>query len=261
MMRDRQAEILRSVEDGVRRVEDLAAALRISPSTVRRDLTDLERAGRVVRTHGGAVPAGGEQSWQQKSRRHAPAKRAIAARAADLVTDGDTVLLGAGSTSTLIAENLVDRSGVSVYTNGIGALLALREAEGIEVCVLGGSVRRRTGAIIGAAARHALQRISVDLAFLGADGFVPGRGINTLTEELAELKEVKLRSARHSVVTADSSKIGCEPHRFWAPVSGPYTVITDDGLSDTAAAALRGDGDCTLIVVPDPVAGRTEGEA
>ncbi len=261
MMRGREGDLLRSIEHGFERVQDLARELDVSPSTVRRGLTDLARDGRVVRTYGGAVLAGGERSWQQKSLQHAPAKHAIAAQAADLVQEGQAVLLGAGTTSTLIAEKLADRSGITVYTNGIGSLLALRDAEGIEVCLLGGSVRWRTGAITGAAARGALRRVSVDLAFLGADGFLPERGINVLTEELAELKDAKLRSARRAVITVDSSKIGRRPHRFWSPVDGACTLITDDGLSASVAAELEREPGCRLVVVRVAAeAGTTEGD-
>lgn len=253
-MQDRLDELFRNVESGVHRVEDLADRLAVSTSTVRRDLTELERVGKIVRTHGGAVLTGRapERSLHTKSREHGPAKQAIASAAAALVEDGHAILLGAGSTSALIAESLADRTGLTVYTNGIGTLLALRDAEHIDVRVLGGCVRWRTGAITGTQAREALRRVNVDLAFVGADGFVPGRGINTFTEELAALKEAKLHSARHRVIIADSSKVGEAPYSYWCPVDGAYTLLTDDALTASAANDIEQDPGSTLTVVPAP---------
>ncbi|PRX95702.1 DeoR/GlpR family DNA-binding transcription regulator [Allonocardiopsis opalescens] len=256
-MSERRARLIEAIEAGIQRVPELAAALDVSPSTVRRDLTDLERDGRVLRTHGGAVPASAaERSWEDKRSRHAPAKRAIAARAAELAAPHRSVLLGAGSTSTLIAERLRGRTGLTVVTNGLGALDALREDPEVELVLLGGLVRPRTGAVVGEAAREALRRMTVDIAFVGADGFEPDRGVNAAGADLAALKEAKFRCARHVVVVADSSKVGgspggaSAPFDHWAPIPVPYTLITDDALPEDRRAAVRSDPRCTLVTVP-----------
>lgn len=255
----RHQKLLDAVADGVQRVEDLARELGISPSTVRRGLTELEQAGRVVRTHGGAVPApaGGELTWVQKSLRNAPAKRSIAERAAALVEDDHMVVLDAGSTTTLIAERLAQRSGPTVLTTGMGPMSALIDAEGIELVLVGGRVRRRRGAMVGEFTRGVLDRVAADLAFVGADGLVPGRGVNCPSPELAAVKEQQMRAARRTVVVADSTKVGSDAEPYWAPLAGPYTLITDDGLDTRARRALEGDPHCTLLTVPAPGAPRT----
>ncbi|MDA8368458.1 MAG: DeoR/GlpR family DNA-binding transcription regulator [Nocardiopsaceae bacterium] len=248
----RHQKLLDAVNDGVQRVEDLAQTLGISPSTVRRGLTELEQAKKVVRTHGGAVPTavGGELSWTQKSLRNAPAKRQIAARAADLVEDDHVILLDSGSTTTFIAERLAARSGPTVITSGLGPMTALHDAEGIELILVGGRVRRRRGSIVGDYARGVLERITADIAFIGADGFVPGRGVNCSSPELAEVKELQMRSVRRVAVVADSSKIGGDSYPHWAVIPGPYTLITDDGLDEAARSSLDDDPGCTLHTVP-----------
>ncbi|GAA4953839.1 DeoR/GlpR family DNA-binding transcription regulator [Streptomonospora halophila] len=246
----RHQELLDAVVDGVHRVEDLARALGISPSTVRRGLTELEQAGKIVRTHGGAVPSpgGGELSWAQKSQRNAAAKRRIAALAADLVEDDHVVLLDAGSTTTFIAERLAARSGPTVVTSGLGPMTALHDAEGVELIVVGGRVRRRRGSIVGDYARGVLDRITADIAFIGADGLLPGRGVNCPSPELAAVKELQMRSAREVVVVADSSKLHTGEHPYWAVVPGPHVLVTDDGISDEDARAFDADPSCRLRV-------------
>ncbi|GAB3710435.1 DeoR/GlpR family DNA-binding transcription regulator [Nocardiopsis nanhaiensis] len=251
----RHQKLLDAVTDGVQRVDDLAQELGVSPSTVRRGLTELEQAGRVVRTHGGAVLApAAELSWVQKGRQHTQEKRRIAEHAAALVEDDHTVILDAGSTTTLVAERLSARSGPTVLTTGTGPMSVLFDAEGIELILVGGRVRHRRGALVGEYTRGVLERINADLAFLGADGLVPGRGINCPSPELAAVKELQARAARHTVVVADSSKIGADTEAHWAVLPGPYTLITDDGLSGADRRALEADPHCTpLVLVPhDP---------
>lgn len=257
----RHQKLLDAVTDGVERVDDLARELGVSPSTVRRGLTDLEQAGRVVRTHGGAVPApvGGELSWVQKGRQNAPAKRRIAERAAEMIEDDHMVLLDAGSTTAFIAERLAGRSGPTVLTTGTGPMSALLDAEGIELILVGGRLRRRRGAMVGEYVRGVLERVSADIAFLGADGLVPGRGINCPSPELAAVKELQARAARRTVVVADSSKIGADAEPHWALIPGPYTLITDDGLDAAARRAIEDDPHCTPLIVPAPEAPRTPG--
>nr|WP_179829204.1 DeoR/GlpR family DNA-binding transcription regulator [Nocardiopsis aegyptia] len=248
----RHQGLLDAVTDGVQRVEDLARELGISPSTVRRGLSELEKAGRVVRTHGGAVPApaGGELSWSQKGLRNAAAKRRIADRADALVEDDHVVLLDAGSTTTFVAERLARRFGPTVVTAGVGPMTALHDAEGIELIVVGGRVRRPRGSIVGDYAHGVLDRLTADIAFIGADGLVPGRGVNCPSPEIAAAKELQMRSARRVVVVADSTKVGRDDDPYWAVVPGPYGLITDDALDPAALAALEADPSCTPHLVP-----------
>ncbi|WP_046468464.1 DeoR/GlpR family DNA-binding transcription regulator [Allosalinactinospora lopnorensis] len=250
-MRSHQ-RLLDAVLDGVQRVEDLAEALGVSPSTVRRGLGDLESAGKIVRTHGGAVPAGlaGELSWTQKSRQHAPAKRRIADRAARMVEEGACVLLDAGSTTTFVAELLAERTGLTVVTNGTGPLWALHDATGVELIVAGGRLRHRRGSMVGDHTRAVLDRLTADIAFIGADGLRPGKGVNCSSADLAAVKEAHFRNTRHAVVVADSSKIGAAPYPHWAVAPGPYTVITDDAITEDGLQSLSDDPHCTPLVVP-----------
>ncbi|PSK92299.1 DeoR family transcriptional regulator [Murinocardiopsis flavida] len=249
----RYERLFDAVVDGVQRVEDLAVLLEISPSTVRRALTELEQAGRVVRTHGGAVPVpagAAELSWTDKQRRNAPAKRAIADHAAGLVDDDHVVILDAGSTTTFIAERLAERSGLAVITNGMGPMIALQHAEGVDLTVVGGRLRRRRGSLVGDHARAVLERVTADIVFVGVDGLDPGRGLNCPNPEIGGLKELLMRSARRTVLVTDSAKVGAAPFHHWALIPGPYTLVTDSAISDDARAALDADPQCESVVLP-----------
>lgn len=246
--------VLNAVIDGVQRVDDLAALLDISPSTVRRALTELEQSGKVVRTYGGAVPLGvvgaAELSWTEKQRRNASAKRAIAVHASGLVHDDHIVLLDAGSTTTFIAEQLATRTGPTVVTNGMGPMIALQHADGIELVVTGGRLHGRRGSLVGDFTRAVLDRITVDIAFIGVDGLDPAHGLNCPSPELGALKELLMRSALHTVLVTDSTKVGAAPYHHWAVIPGPYTLVTDDGIDPATRAALDADPRCEIVAVP-----------
>lgn len=234
MIRDGRRElILAEVLAGNGHVAELAERLDASPATIRRDLQRLKEEGRIIRTYGGAVvgPRPLEFTLHEKELSYPRHKEAIAARAAEFVHEGDVVILDAGTTSGRVAWLLRERRGVTVVTNGISALMALREADGVEVIVLGGNLRHRNQAIIGSIAEDTLRRIRADKVFLGADGVVAGEGLNSPTDVQAHLKSVMLHQAREAYVLADHSKLGTHRFAYLTPLDRECTVITDSSAT------------------------------
>jgi DeoR/GlpR family transcriptional regulator of sugar metabolism len=160
----------------------------------------------------------------------------IAALAASLVADAETVILDAGTTTGWLAWHLRDRSGLRVITNGVNTLLTLHEASDIEVVVLGGELRHTNQAICGSMAEENLRHVSADKAFLGADGVTAQRGISSRNMALNYLKKRMLERADEIFVLADHSKLGSRPFPFWTELDRPYTLITD---SDATAEQLE----------------------
>jgi DeoR/GlpR family transcriptional regulator of sugar metabolism len=210
-------------------VSELAERFKTSPATIRRDLERLKDEGRVTRTYGGAVarPRAIELSLQEKELSYPREKEAIGRLAAGLVEDGDVVILDAGTTPGHIALELRERQGITVVTNGMSALAALRDADGIEVIVLGGTLRHHSQAVIGSLAEDTVRRIRADKVFLGADGVVVGEGLNSPTEAQAHWKSVILGQAEQVFVVVDHSKLGVRRFAYITPVDRDYTLITD----------------------------------
>jgi DeoR/GlpR family transcriptional regulator of sugar metabolism len=244
--------LVREVAAGNGNIHDLAQRFGTSPSTIRRDLSELERLGQITRTYGGAVeqPSRGEPTLREKERGRQAEKNAIAAAAAALVDDGDTILLDAGTTTGRLAWHLRERSGLTVVVAGLNALVTLAESTGIELIVLGGRVRHPSEGITGPFAEDQLRWIGPDKVFLGTDGLTAA-GLCTPSSEQAHLKHLMLHRGREAYVLADFSKLGQAPFPYWAPLDREYSVITDERASGAALATLTG----RAIIAP---AGRAE---
>ena len=219
--RERRAKLLGEVRGGAGQIQELADQFRVSPSTIRRDLSMLARDGHVVRTYGGAV----ERSVREKGARFAAEKDKIARQAAELVQDGEVVVLDAGTTTGRLATYLAHRD-LTVVTNGLTAILALAESTSVELIVLGGRLRHPNEAIVGATVIEQLRHIGADRVFLGTDGLSEQRGLCSPSLEQAHLKHAMLHCARDAYVLVDSSKIGAEPFHYWTPLDRAHTVLT-----------------------------------
>lgn len=225
----RREQLMNRVHVGESSIEELAEYFGVSASTIRRDLAALERGGQVLRTYGGAAAPGHlrEPSLRAKQATHPDEKDAIGKYAADLVSPGDVILLDAGTTVGRLAWHLRQRQDVTVVTSGLSALLALVEAPGVEVIVLGGQLRRPNDAFLGVEVATAIRRFRPDLAFLGTDGLDPVRGLNCPSFEQACLKELMAEAGRQSFVLADRSKLTSEPYAYWATQPTGTCLITD----------------------------------
>ncbi|WEV78761.1 DeoR/GlpR family DNA-binding transcription regulator [Janibacter cremeus] len=250
----RLSEIVRLLHSGVTRVEDLSVAVAVSESTVRRDLASLEAEGVIARTYGGAQPFAPfrETRLQERMTLEVAAKTRIGAAAAELVEDGATIFVDAGSTTSHLVENLRTRTDLTVLTRGIEIALALANSP-IEVIVVGGAVSPSSHGLTGSVTQLVLERFAVDIAFLGCDAVHPDRGVGEPTIEEAATKEVAARNARRTVVLAHAAKLTPGAVPAWAPLPPGWTLITDE----SSEARLQPFREAGVDVVP-VAAGRTE---
>jgi DeoR/GlpR family transcriptional regulator of sugar metabolism len=159
-------------------------------------------------------------------------------------------MLDAGTTAGQVAHHLRRRTGITVITNGLTAILELATADAIEVVVLGGSLRHISQGLVGPLADLTVSRLTADRVFLGADGIVADRGICEASIVQTRTKENMAARGRHVYVLADSSKIGRAPFDAWAPLEFPFTLVTDDGVSDARLAPFREIPNINIVVVP-----------
>ena len=228
--RARHERLLALVRAGSTGVDELATALKISSSTVRRDLAHLNAIGAITRTYGGASSAAPFQERELSDRvtvEH-EAKTAIAARAAELIPAGATIFLDAGTTCGELARQLWDREGLTVLTRSLDSALYLASAPGLDVIVTGGRVARTSHGLEGPLADLALGRYMVDVAFLGVDAVDPVDGVGEPTLPEAHVKDTAARRARHVVVLADASKLDRGSVPAWAPLPRGWTLITNE---------------------------------
>lgn len=248
----RRQLVLAEVMAGNGDVEELSQRLGVSPSTIRRDLQQLVDGGQVTRTYGGAVPGLGsvELSLKEKEATHAPEKEAIAAAASELVSDGETVILDAGTTTARLAVRLRERRNMTVITNGLNTILKLYESDDVELIVLGGSLRQITQSTVGSMAEANLRRLFADKAFLGADGLMATEGVSSPTMQQSFLKQLMLERAREAYVLADHSKLCRKAYAHVTRIERPYTLITDSRSPVTALRPFLEDEFATVLTAP-----------
>lgn len=225
----RHEQLLHLLRAGVVRVEDLAARTEVSESTVRRDLARLEDEGLVARTYGGARPAAPfrEVALAERMTQEVAAKARIGAAAAALVRDDATVFVDAGSTCAQLVERLREHQGLTVVTRGLEIALRLAELD-IETVVVGGRVSAGSHGTSGSITLFVMERLAVDVAFLGCDAVHPTRGVGEPTLEEAATKEAVARQARRTVVLAHADKLGASTVPAWGSLPSGWTLVTDE---------------------------------
>lgn len=247
-------------QKGFVRVRDLADRFGVSTVTVRNDLQVLEERQLAFRVHGGAMPfntARGERSFEEVAERHADEKAAIAATAASLVANGETIVVDVGTTAAAFAQALVDRQDLTeltVITSGIKIALLLEAAHPrFTIVVTGGTLRPKQHSLVEPLATTLFQSLRVDSVFLGCNGIAVDGGVTNINLPEAVVKRAMLEAAARCVVMADATKLGV---RALAPVCTLDEVdvlVTDGRALATDVEPIRAEGvDVVLAEVAAP---------
>jgi DeoR family transcriptional regulator of aga operon/DeoR family fructose operon transcriptional repressor len=243
---ERQDHIARIVEEhGRARVADLATTFRVSGVTIRKDLAVLERQGRVVRTHGGAVTlgrAGAERAFDVRERIQRDEKDAIGREAAGMVVDGESIALDASTTALALARHLKARGGwlhLTVITNGLRIASELAGHPGISVVMPAGFLRWEALSLVGPLGEGLFEKVNIQKAFMGAAGFALEAGLSDATEEEAQIKRLMVRGASEVVGLVDHSKWGRAAFATFCETSEMGAVITDAGAPAAMVDQVR----------------------
>ncbi len=236
MYNTRHEQILQALIEGKERsVTFLAELTGVSEVTIRKDLTNLEHTGCLLRTRGGATLAENFRmirSMRIRQQQQRFVKQAIARSAAALIEPDEVVYIDAGSTCQLAAQFLINHD-IRVITNSIDVLSVLSGSETVSLSILGGNLRRSTGAMIGPAAEQILKRYQFTTAFIGATAFSREGRFSSDNILESELKHMALSQARRSVVITDSSKYLQQAFSVFAQSDDVDLMITDSGFPDT----------------------------
>ena len=237
-------------QQGELSVEQLAEQFQTSEVTIRKDLTVLEQAGLLLRRYGGAVPVPqdfiADSSFEKVSKR----KLAIAKAAAGLIKDHYRIIIDSGRTTAALLPELASKQGLVVMTNSLGIANALRELENEPTLLMtGGTWDPQSEAFQGQLAEQVLRAYDFDQLFIGADGVNLARGTTTYNE-LYSLSRVMAESAREVIVMLESDKLGRKIHNLELPWAMIKVLVSDDGLSDAAAASITEQGVKVIRVVP-----------
>jgi DeoR family fructose operon transcriptional repressor len=249
---ERHQQILETARaQGRVEVAGLARELSVTPETVRRDLTALERRGVLRRVHGGAIPVerlGIEPGVADREVHAAAQKERIARAALDELPEGGSVILDAGTTTVRLAELLPLDRELIVVTHSIPVASVLISRPNITVQLLGGTVRGRTLAAVGEWTRTQIAEVYADVAFMGTNAISVEHGLTTPDIAEAAVKRALIDAARRTVVLADHTKFGRESFARVAPRSDIDTVITDVELDVELAEDIENAGPRVVVV-------------
>ncbi len=245
---DRERTILRFLsERGSLSVSALSKELGVSEVTIRSDLKGLEERGLLSRSRGGAYPAL-HQGIAERQHQSVEQKARIARAAAELVRDGDTIMIEAGTTTALVVRHLIGKRDVHVVTNSTLVFSYARLNPALQITLTGGEFRRETESMVGPVALRTLAGLNVRLAFVGTDGFSIEKGMTTQLFEGAEIVKAMRRCARETFLVADSTKYGKTGFVNVLPLSEIDGLITDTGLDPAAVSALaEAKVECRLV--------------
>jgi DeoR/GlpR family transcriptional regulator of sugar metabolism len=245
LRRLRIVEYIRKRERGVVSITELSQLLAVSEMTVRRDLALLESKGVLRRVHGGAIayqPSEGDRPFSDRSTRANPQKKVIGWLAAQLVQDGDRIILDAGTTTLQMAYNLTSKNRLTVITNNIPISIELSAYPNITIVLLGGIVKHMELCTIGNMVRQSLSLLSADKYFLSATSFSTGMGAMETDMAETEVKQAMLRSAGEVILVADSVKFEMTSLIQVAPTHHIHKIVTDDGLPLETIHAIESKG-------------------
>ena len=199
-------------------VGEIAEAVGVSEPTVRRDLLDLEAAGVILRSHGGARIAegsGAEVAFEAREQINLPAKRAIGEAAYQMLRPDTAVFLDAGTTVLQLARRLrLNPLRLRVFSNCLAVAQMLMPVPEVTVTLLGGSLRPQNASMVGGMAEDALERLWFDQLFLGVGAVAADGDISSADEQEARLNRRMLARTDRPVILADAGKFG--PRLTWA---------------------------------------------
>ena len=225
-------------------VADLAAQFGVSTVTVRKDLDALERRSLLKRVRGGAVSVGAsdEGAFEMRLRHCRDSKLAIAKAASSYVSDGDVIAIDSSTTTYYLAQEILDRRGLVVVTNGLRHAMLFMEHSSARVLMPGGVLRRSAASLVGPIGDVLAGRGRITKGFFGLIGVSTTLGLMDISAEEAQTKRFMADACDSVYGLFDSSKVGgFGLHSFATP--GKLTgIVTDDGVTAEAVAEWEGVG-------------------
>lgn len=225
-------------------VKELEKIFQVSGATLRTDLRELEKEGRLVRTHGGALLKDDEIQREDimVNRKSNPQKKAIAKKARNYINEGDTIILDSGSTILELARELQDVKNVKIITNDLLIALELQENPWIDLYLVGGRVRNRFRLTHGTIGIDFLKSIAANKVFLSPNALSIYDGATCGNEEMKAIKQMMMSISKEAYMLCESCKIGKRSFCEFASAAEFKMMFTDEGILRQEKDALETQG-------------------
>ncbi|KQH85641.1 DeoR family transcriptional regulator [Vibrio furnissii] len=238
---ERRQRIMSHIQQhGSGKVDDFALTFNVSAVTIRHDLNVLEKEGCVFRCYGGAnlnPNFAFDQPLHRKDQLNRTTKQMIALAAAQLIGDGEAVILDSGSTIALMPQHLTQKKLV-VMTNALNTAYQLSHNDNVELHVIGGSLRRASCSLTGHHGEQHIRSYLFDKLFLGVDGFDLHAGITTPDSHEAQVNRAMCDVARQVIAVTDSSKFGRKSFCLIRAANQIDVLVTDSLIPHATHQAL-----------------------
>lgn len=236
----RQEKIISIVNERKKvEVNELAELLDVSKVTIRKDLDKLESKGFLHRQHGYAV-LNNQDDINYRLAKNYDQKRRIAVKAAETVSDGETVMIESGSTCTILAEILAfQRQDITIITNSCFLANYVRKAETVKIVLLGGEYQKESQVNVGPLVRKVVDNFRVDKLFVGIDGFDPKRGFTGSDISRCDTARSIATAAKQTVILTDSSKFENEGILTEFSFDEVDQVFTDEDIRQQARLLME----------------------
>lgn len=239
-MINRHTKLLEIVNDNKRiEVTKLAELLNVSQVTIRKDLGVLEEKGLLKREHGYAVVVSSDDI-NNRLAFHYDTKRKIAKAAAELVSNGETVMIESGSCCALLAEELAyNKRDVTIITNSVFIASYIREAPYVKIVLLGGDYQTESQVLVGPITRKSASEFFVDKLFVGTDGFIPKIGFTANNLMRTEAVKAMAERANNLVVLTEASKFTEQGVVAQFKAEDVNYLFTDQNISEDMLELLK----------------------
>ena len=246
-LEERQNKILEQIkQESSIKVNDLSSTYNVSEVTIRRDLEELEKAGLIKRTHGGAIYVQGgelESTFATTVTQNIEVKEKLGKAAAELVTGDSTVFLESSTTVLHIARNLGAKNNLTVVTNSPHIMIELAQHKNkMKIISVAGEFDREVMSIQGYFAEKVLSEMNYDTAFIGISAIDADLMMSTSFPEEARLKQIVMQRSKEVIGIADGTKFGKKFLVPIAPVKRLNCLIVDSSIPEEYAAKVRGQG-------------------
>jgi len=224
-------------------LEDLAKHVGSSVSTVRRDLTVLEAAGNLKRTHGGArivTPKSDEFAFSARDTHQLDEKDAIGRACAELIGPSQSVIIDAGTTAYHVARYLEDKSP-QIVTNSLPVANLYSAAGRVELVLSGGVIYPRLGVLVGPLAVETFSKIHADVAVMSAGG-ITLEGLTNSHGLLIDIQLAMMRAAAKVIMCLDHTKFGRRSVSPLCDLEPIDTIVTDSKAPVELVEQLRARG-------------------
>ena len=217
-------------------VADLSREFDVTEETIRRDLEKLDNEGLAKKTYGGAIlnqSLHTDLPFNVRKRSNVELKQKIAEKIADLIQDGDYIMLDASSTAIYITQYIKTRkSNITLITNSVEIMLELADKDDWKVLSTGGALKKGALSLVGTSAERMIRGFHVDLAICSCKGLDMNMGITDSNEKDSVIKQAIFSAADKRILAVDSSKFDKISFVRVCDVSEVDTIVTDSQPSD-----------------------------